>query len=1253
MIKTQLVIFHRPNNGNISTGSVDYTSSYSLRTLGNYNSPVSQTSQKYTIPAGPQSGQGLSIDLYDDVPIPITFSILDIREPDKRKTSWSKTITIPGTKNNNRIFSHIYEIGQDGWITIGGQSLYEGFNPNLAKEIILLNDGIQVLKGNLQMKKIKRDKNGNIEYEVALNGDLTSLFYDVGTTKLSDLDFSEWDHDWSKETIENSWKGLLQKANNGSTYSITNGSSKSIKSLYRDPKTGRLGIETYTAHGLLEDDWVFLDLKTDVSGSEALNAAKGEFIITERTSLYKFVVNYFYPVILMSSGSTVNLPAGSVCYKRTANGVGYIYPMISWGEEYDYNSFAVSSFVPGFYVKEIFDKIMKETKSTYESTFLNSQFFKRLFVIQKKTSYDLNPSDIQNRRFLVGTTQSYLTGASYRAVQNWYNPNFANPDTTATASLFPSTLSLNMPFKSEKGVGLTVSYYDYGLTSSNIYGNWDQSVYSWKVQDTGEYRLTANIRLSAWIDMNGYDGSPADGTASFTLNDPKYVYYTGPSYWAPSGPVGSNATGMAIKAKIMRRRNGFVSEIGTNTTSLVMNSNSSWPNSNWKYFGRYQPTTWENLSLNITSTSTYFAENDEVWIELLHFVQARPGSWYSNQGRTTGIAFYEWYNPPGSDDPPETYDINGEFYYKVEAGSFVVNDPSPKSTEGSVMRSSNALPKDMACKDFLLAIIKSFNLHIEGDKQIERKYYIEPRDEYYKTGSGGLTDYVDWSNKIDETSIDIIPMGELIAKYYTFQNKPENDYWNKKFKEDRGRDYMSYTKEIENDFLKNESKIEIPFGSTVMINNPSDTDIVMPAILQKESNANKPVSNSLPRMLIYGGLRPYTAQRGGVLGKVSSANGSAIGWELLSSSQSTTISASSSAYPQYPYAGTVDNPIDPIYDINWYNMEVGDFVYWDMARWTNENLYNKYWSNFIKEVSDPASKVISADMRLTAKDIYELDFRKIYVIDNNYLRLQKIIDYDPVNDGLTRCEFLKLKSPSKFRRKSQIVDYSGMSDIVFETYTTTTAAAIKGTILEVAPAKRRPDLGYTNTNSNSNLSNSASVMTNGLSNYVSSGVKNAKINGNENAIGADVINVNITSGDGNYIAGGVKNVNIIGTDKKYISESDITYINGIRYKNGIAISKSNVINGGFNMAIVRSSDSTNVNVINASEDVVITSGTSNFENIINAGIDAILPDVKELGIASTLNPTPRTSLAGSYNLAIGTQSYVEVVRQAQANVSLS
>ena len=1246
-MKTELIIFHRPFK-QILSAPVDVA--YQTATSSNYSYTLKQnTNTTYTknffdTRSNAGGSGGLSIDLYSNISIPVNFTILDIREPEKRKTNWSKTVTIPGTQNNNRIFSHIYELGADGWTSIGSTNFYEGFNPNLRLECIVLNDGVQVLKGNLQLKRITKDNFGNVEYEIAISGDLSSLFFDLGSAKLSDLDFSEWDHDWNKDNIEKSWSGI-SSLNRQDYNSITSGTNRTITRIFISQSTGRLSFRTSVNHGYSEEDWVKIEPNTGVN--ESFASIKGEWQVANVINSTEFSVNYFYPLSLLSTGYTGTL---GTCAKRTATGRGYVYPLISWGDEYDYNSFSVTSFVPGIYVKTVLDKIFEETKSTYDSDFFDSQFFKRLILIQKKASYDINPVEYKERKFWVGSTQSYRTGASYLGPGEWVYTQVGTTS-TATASIFPSLNSSKFPFQSEAGGFATVSFYDNGITEDNSYGNWDNVTYKWKVQDTGEYDLQSTIKLTSWCDINGFGVTPGTGTAGMTPSTYRYypggggqtynnAYTSGPGPYASTDP---NLFGMQVKATIKRLRDGVVSEIGSNVCDFLMNNQDYWrPSSpNWDYFGRYRPLNWRNQELTVTSSSKYFKKNDEVWVELTHYVQAYAGSpaSFPTLGRKTTFAFNQ------SGGPEIAKAVLGEWYLNVNSQSFIFNEPSVRAVEGAELPMTSVLPKDMEAKDFLLSLIKMFNLHIEQDKQIDRKYYIEPRDTFYKDGSLS-TDFVDWSDKLDASSVSMLPLGELIAKYYTFENKDESDYWNKKFKEDRSRPFQLYKKEINNDFLKNETKISVPLGSTVMINNPVGSDVVMPSILQVEQNgAFKPVSNSMPRILIWGGLRPYTAQRGGAKINLSnSAFPNQYGWEILSSSQSVVASASASIYDQYPYAGTVDSPHDPIKDLNWYNMEEGDFVYYDYARWSNENLYNKYWSNFINEISDPTSKVINASLYLTPKDIYNLDFRKIYVIDGHWLRLQKIIDYDPISDSLTKCEFLKLKSPTKFSRQSIIVNSFGTVNNTFVN-TIDTTRPVSFTFTELAPTRKRPEFGFNNTTADVNLSNSITIQTNGLSNFVGPNSKNISITGNENSIGDGAQNIQISGGSGNYVVGGVKNVNIIGTDKKYISESNVTYINGIRYVNGLPVSKANVINGGKDLVSLRSSASTTPNVVNAGEDVVITAGSQTFENVINSGRDSILPDLPELGISTVVNPNPRTNLSYGYETGVATQSFVEVIRR--------
>lgn len=1299
MNKTELVIFHRPNSGGLVTinDSTATSSNYNYAQRSNPNQPIDPVFIGISRPSG-SSGQGVRVDLYDDISIPLTYTILDVREPDKRKTSWSKSIKIPGTKNNNRIFTHIYELGKDGWITIGNRSVYQGFNPNIRKEVILLNDGIQVFKGNMQLKSITKDKEGNIEYDIALSGDLTSLFYDVGNAKLSDLDFSEWDHEWSRLNIINSWSGALLR--NGAGYQGKTFTSVGTKIMKLEnggnAYGGRLKITMQTNHNLQEEDWV----RVQVQGSgywQFFSVANGEWCVADVIDSKTFTINYPYPKGLMTWGDwEPNNDATDVSSwlfqvsKVEYTGRGYIYPMISWGEEYDQNSFPLTSFVPGYYVKEIWDKIMAETNSSYESNFLDSQFFKRLIIIQKRSEYKISSDDVKARTFRVGQMKSFTTVTNF-ANNRDKNPYWSiityNGGRGATSSQSDAaTFSWNMPsndpnsnsqqnrfrFDTESGGSGTGSFcdgncdgYDPVTNNGPVYNNWNTTTYQWNVPRSGEYQLSCSLRLSAWMDMNGFAGSTANGTASFyygTVSSTQSCrYYPKASgTFEPYGDMngGQPATGVRAMVWMMRRRQGVVKKIGESAIDFKTNGNQVWdmrtksanaaPPAGWKYFGRYQPTSWENREIIVNSSEKYFNVGDEVWVEVRFFNQfkeikdATPAI-----SRKLAVAFYEAKNLNGYQTFTER-DITADFFLKVEPIAYMWNVPSDKSTENSIIEAQEFLPKDMTCKDFLLSIIKMFNLHIEADRTVERKYYIEPRDDFYYDGSGGSSDYVDWTEKIDNDSVEIVPMGALISKYYTFENKEEQDYWNKKYKDERGRPYMKYTKEIENDFLKNETKITIPVGSTVMINNPEGTDVVMPSIVQRETNGSqKPVSNAAPRILIWGGIRPFS--KGGLTIPDLSfdpANPTGMqGWEMLSSNLITANTATSSGgLAFYPYAGTVDSPQDPMYDINWFNMEEGDFVYWDNARWSDHNLFNAYWKNFITEISDPSSALVKVNVRLTPSDIFNLDFRKIYVIDRNYFRLQKVTDYDPNGDGLTKVELLKLKLPTRYKRRN-VWNWDYFDKVTIDKGT------IKNKVTYAPPRSINPNFGFTNNNNSSNVSNNPSIGIKGKGNWIGVG-KNIDVNGDENAVGDMSYNVEIKGGNGNFISGGLKDVTLIGTSKKVVRESNVTYINGIRYKNGVPISKCNVISGGIDKVYEPSmAINSTVNIVTGGEDVVQTQGSVTYENVVNAGIDSILPDVAELGITTNTVPVPRTNLSGGYAYSSPTEKLVDIVRMSSKSAN--
>ena len=127
------------------------------------------------------------LDLYDNVPLPINKSIIDIQNIAERKSDFSKTITLPGTSNNNDIFSNIFNLAR----SVENTNTYNfapDFNPNLKADAILYKNGVVMIQGYLQLTNINIIDDYQIEYEIIIIGRTANLFQDLGEKKLNELD---------------------------------------------------------------------------------------------------------------------------------------------------------------------------------------------------------------------------------------------------------------------------------------------------------------------------------------------------------------------------------------------------------------------------------------------------------------------------------------------------------------------------------------------------------------------------------------------------------------------------------------------------------------------------------------------------------------------------------------------------------------------------------------------------------------------------------------------------------------------------------------------------------------------------------------------------------------------------------------------------------------------------------------------------------------------------------------------------------
>jgi hypothetical protein len=137
------------------------------------------------------------VELSDNVPFPITFNIADVRQINNRNSAYSKTIQVPGTKNNNDVFKYIFDIqGVDNYDT------------RVKVKCSLVIDTIPVLEGYIQLDSIVYTDNRHWLYNIIIFGENANFAKEIDqNARLEDLDFSEFNHDFTINAVTQSWSG--------------------------------------------------------------------------------------------------------------------------------------------------------------------------------------------------------------------------------------------------------------------------------------------------------------------------------------------------------------------------------------------------------------------------------------------------------------------------------------------------------------------------------------------------------------------------------------------------------------------------------------------------------------------------------------------------------------------------------------------------------------------------------------------------------------------------------------------------------------------------------------------------------------------------------------------------------------------------------------------------------------------------------------------------------------------------------------
>ena len=291
------------------------------------------------------------------------------------------------------------------------------------------------------------------------------------------------------------------------------------------------------------------------------------------------------------------------------------------------------------------------------------------------------------------------------------------------------------------------------------------------------------------------------------------------------------------------------------------------------------------------------------------------------------------------------------------------------------------IPKKVKQKDFIKSICQMYNLFVETDTDNPNKLIYRHRDEYYDNGTA-----VDWTLKLAKNQEQVLQfLPELSAKKLLLTYKQDSDLPNTLYEDATREIYGQLEFTYDNEYIRDVDRKELIFSPTPMM--PNLFGAIVPMI------GGEPKTNI--RILIHNGVKtcnPYNIvdyiQITGYTGLQATPIYTTFG-EL--------------GVTTYPSCTHFDDVNNPTFDLNF---GVCDYYFYSDLTLTNNNLYNIYWRRTVNQINK--GKILTALFDLNENDIHNLRLNDKIRIDNSWWNINKVIDYNPTKNFLTKVELISI-----------------------------------------------------------------------------------------------------------------------------------------------------------------------------------------------------------------------------------------------------
>lgn len=420
------------------------------------------------------------VELGEDFEVNMTYTVEQTTNPTAIKNNYSKTITIPATAQNNRIFENIWNMG----------SIYNGgFDLTKKADFQLFLNGDKMEEGYIKIDNIIK-KGTNAEYKCTLFGGLGDFFYCLSTDadgnklKLSDLDYGvDFTITVDANFVQNAWNALMDNSTEGTIYDHINfalcyngipddfSADKVVMSIYNDvyPLPWDIGedgdkYENYKLYVMADlrqeyDEWASRDLRSNLQRpvfrwKTLINAIcdpnnNGGYTVNLDEDFFNRANPYWeqawitLPLVpemddVSTVTSSVNVPTTNIYFNRSVQE----YEKISVSVEGDGSEilipFTLSCTANTTSNDELFTGVMSYHEDALNSTntvYYNAPIAVQLVGYNKNTDVVAYYSDVEVFTSNKITDDTYSDGCLKLNVggnENWHNGSFVKSGTTTT-----------------------------------------------------------------------------------------------------------------------------------------------------------------------------------------------------------------------------------------------------------------------------------------------------------------------------------------------------------------------------------------------------------------------------------------------------------------------------------------------------------------------------------------------------------------------------------------------------------------------------------------------------------------------------------------------------------------------------------------------------------------------------------------------------------------------------------------------------